>query len=113
MPNIQRAGDRNSSSLYESLSDLAMKTFQLGLVVSSALLLYLLWGLFTGKLADVANQSPAEVQQALQTIGTLSLALNVSLVVTLVSPFSCFMTRIHSAGASCCWGRFLPSACSS
>jgi hypothetical protein len=85
VPTIQRAGDRQSSSLGDTLSDLAMKTFQLGLVVSIALLLYLFWGLFSGKLADAANQSPTEVQQALQTIRTLSLALNVSLVVTLVS----------------------------
>lgn len=85
MSNVQRAGGGHSGSLYDSLSDIAMKVFQLGVVVSGALMLYLLWGLFTGKLADVANQSPAEVQQALQTIGTLSLALNISLVLTLIS----------------------------
>lgn len=85
MSTIQRGGDRHHNSLYDTLSDIAMKTFQLGLVVSIVLLVYLLWGLFTGKLADVASLPQAEVQQALQTVRTLSLAFNISLVVTLVS----------------------------
>lgn len=85
MPTIQRGGDRHHNPLFDTLSDIAMKTFQLGLVVSVVLLAYLLWGLFTGKLADVSNQPKAELEQALQTVRTLSLAFNVSLVVTLVS----------------------------
>jgi hypothetical protein len=87
---ITRAGDRHSNPLGDTLSDIAMKTFQLGLVVSVALLAYLLWGLFTGKLANVASQSPKDAIEAMQTIRTLSLALNVSLVLTLLSAILLF-----------------------
>ncbi len=75
----------SNSFLSDSVVDILTKVFQISLIPTVLLTAWLMWGLFSGRLADVAGMSAADHTAALQTITTLSLWLNVSLVVTVVS----------------------------
>ncbi|MCW3097273.1 MAG: hypothetical protein JWL77_2891 [Chthonomonadaceae bacterium] len=75
----------SSSFLSDRAVDNLSKVFQLSLIPTILLTAWLMWGLFSGRLADVAGMSHADHAAALQTIATLSTWLNVSLLVTVVS----------------------------
>jgi len=80
------AVDFNANSfLSDKVLDFLTKVFQISLFPTIALTAWLMWGLFSGRLADVATMSPTQHAEALKTITTLSLWLNVSLVVTVLS----------------------------
>ena len=74
-----------NSFLSDKVIDILTKVFQVSLIPTILLTLWLMWGLFSGRLADVAGMSAADHASALQTITTLSLWLNVSLLLTIVS----------------------------
>jgi hypothetical protein len=73
-----------SSILSDSVLDAIKKVFQVSLIPTLGLFIYLMYGLFSGALADVAGK-PAESAHALQLVQQLSLYLNISLVVTLLT----------------------------
>ena len=78
--------DLNANSfLTDKVLDFLTKVFQISLAPTILLTVWLMWGLFSGRLADVATMSPAQHAEALKTVTTLSLWLNVSLVVTVLS----------------------------
>ena len=77
-----RAGD---TAIPQPVLDLAEKVFRVAVVVTLLAIVYLIYGLFSGALADVASHSHAEKVQAMQTLGMVSNILNISLVATLVS----------------------------
>ncbi len=77
--------------LSDRVVDFLTKAFQLSLIPTILLTGWLLWGLFSGRLADVAAMSRTEHAAALHTITTLSQALNVSLLVTVVSAGLAYM----------------------
>ena len=69
----------------QSVLDIAEKVFLVAGIVTLLIIAYLLFGLFSGSLADVANHSKAERVQAMQTLGMVNNALTVSLIATLIS----------------------------
>lgn len=71
--------------LSDRVIDILSKIFQFSLIPTIALTVWLMWGLFSGRLADVSTMSAKDHADALHTITTLSQALNVSLVATVVS----------------------------
>ena len=77
--------------LSDKVIDILTKVFQISLIPTILLTAWLMWGLFSGKLADVAGASPADHASALQTITTLSQWLNISLIVTVVTGGLIFM----------------------
>ncbi len=83
--NRPKADFDSSSFLSDRVVDILTKVFQASLIPTVLLTAWLMWGLFSGRLADVASMSSADHATALKTITTLSLWLNVSLVVTVVS----------------------------
>lgn len=87
-PTLQFDSD---SFLSDKVVDILTKVFQLSLVPTILLTVWLFWGLFSGKLADVTGASPMDHAAALQTITTLSQGLNISLLVTVVSGGLIFM----------------------
>jgi hypothetical protein len=87
-PNVDFSSD---SFLSDKAVDILSKVFQLSLIPTILLTVWLMWGLFSGKLADVAGMSAADHAAALQTITTLSQWLNISLLVTVVTGGLIFM----------------------
>jgi hypothetical protein len=73
------------SFLSDKALDTLTKVFQFSLIPTILLTAWLMWGLFSGHLADVTGMSAADHAAALKTITTLSQALNVSLLVTVVA----------------------------
>lgn len=78
--------DFDTGNLFsDRVIDILSKVFQLSLVPTILLTVWLMWGLFSGRLADVAGMSAKDHAAALQTITTLSQALNISLLVTVIT----------------------------
>jgi hypothetical protein len=72
------------------MTDLAQKVFYIGLVITLGILGYLVYGLFSGELANAAHGAKgaaqlAEHQHALQLVTSLSEYLNISLLVTVIA----------------------------
>jgi hypothetical protein len=59
------------------------KVFYVGLIASVALFGYLIYGLFTGQMANAAGKS--ELQHATELVTQLSFYLNISLVITVIA----------------------------
>ena len=83
VPIINRADGSSDAFLPQSVIDVLAKVFLVALVVVVGAFGYLLFGLFSGALAE-AGQSLVVRQHALQLVGSTSTALNASLVITLV-----------------------------
>jgi len=82
---ITKSADSGLSSiLSDQVLDVIKKIFQISLIPTLLLFLYLLYGLISGQMADVAGK-PTESAHALELVRQLSLYLNISLVVTLLS----------------------------
>ncbi len=83
---IQRGGSNQDTQaeILQKVSDIAAKLFQITLVTTLLLLGWLLWGLFSGKLADTPKMPRLEQLQALQTVQTITMWLQISLVVNLI-----------------------------
>ena len=84
---IQRGGSNRDSeaAVLQTVTDYAAKIFQITLVTTLLLLGWLLWGMFSGKLADTPKMPRIEQAQALQTVQTITTWLRISLIVNLVS----------------------------
>ncbi len=83
---IRSGASRSSDTVIpQPILDFAEKTFLVAGIIAGLVVVYLLYGLFSGSLADVASRSHAEKVQALQTLGTVSNILNISLIATLIS----------------------------
>lgn len=82
-----RSGESRSTDTVvpQSVLDIAEKVFLVAGIVTLLAIVYLLFGLFSGSLADVASHSKAERVQAMQTLGLINNTLNVSLIATLIS----------------------------
>ncbi len=86
MPITQAGNHRSSDSdLWQKIIDAAAKIFPLAAIAVVLLYGYIFYGLFTGQLADSTGQSAQQGLHALQLIGQLSMWLNISLVVMLVT----------------------------
>ena len=83
---IRSGGDRSDETVVpQSVLDIAEKVFLVAGIVTLLIIAYLLFGLFSGSLADVASHPKAERVQAMQTLGMVNNALTVSLIATLIS----------------------------
>lgn len=81
----------SNNFLSDRVVDFLTKAFQVSLLPTIALTAWLMWGLFSGRLADVAGMSAADRTATLHTITLLSQGLNVSLLVTVVSAGLAYM----------------------
>lgn len=81
------ASDREGPAwIPQWLLDFAALAFKLSLVTTVGLLGYLLWGLFSGSLADAMQPSQGtDPKQVLQAVHNVTLWLTISVVVTIVS----------------------------
>jgi hypothetical protein len=82
---ITPSANNADSRLGQTITDVATRAFQISLVLTLLMFLYLLYGLISGQLADMQHMSSAEQLHALQVVQSLSFWLNISLVVLLVS----------------------------
>ncbi len=86
MPITQSQGrGADTSRLVTTITDIAATAFKISLAVTLLLYGYLLWGLFSGSIANVQGMDKAAQAHALQLIQSLSTWLNLSLLVTIVS----------------------------
>lgn len=83
---ITKAGDGPSPSyrLPDSIIEVLQKVFLLSSIITLALFGYLLFGLFSGQLADAGSRSAIDKQHALDLVSSLGTYLNGSLVLTLL-----------------------------
>lgn len=83
---IQRGGaSRDNDAILQTVTDIATKVFQITIVTTILLLGWLLWGMFSGKLADTPKMPRIEQAQALQTVQMITTWLRISLIVNLIS----------------------------
>jgi MFS family permease len=75
--------DRTSFEIPQGILDLMQKVFFVGLIASVALFGYLIYGLFTGQMADAVGKT--EMQHGTELVTQLSFYLNISLLLTMVA----------------------------
>ena len=78
----------SSTAFFNSVQDLAKNVFYVSLFPTIGILAYLLYGLFSGQLAD-ASAGKASLQ-TIHLVGQLSFYLNISLIVTLLTSLLLF-----------------------
>jgi hypothetical protein len=83
VPIVNRADGSSESFLPQSVIDVLAKVFLVALAVTVGAFGYLLYGLFSGALAEAGQSGPVR-QHALQLVQSTSTVLNASLVVTLL-----------------------------
>lgn len=81
---VHRSGEGISGILTDAVLDNVKKLFQVTLVATLLMFVYLLWGLFSGSLADVADKQTA-ARHALEVVNDVSNYLNIALIITLVA----------------------------
>ena len=83
---------RNDSSnkIQQTITDIASKVFPIAGILTVILLAYLLYGLFSGQLTDVAGMSSEQKAHAVDLVTSVSRYLNISLILTLLSSLFLF-----------------------
>ena len=81
----------------QTVSDIAEKVFRVAVVVTLLVIVYLIYGLYSGSLADVAHQTKSQQKEALQTLNLVCNVLNISLVATLISAAILFYEEVSAA----------------
>jgi nitrate reductase NapE component len=99
LPIIQ-AGDRRTSDneTWQTVIDIAAKLFPIAAIATVLIYGYIFYGLFSGQLGDAVGQTAQQGQHALELIKKLSLWLNISLVVMLLTSLI-----LHNEEASVGW----------
>ena len=90
MPIVKSAERRGESAALKLVMAHARTVFQLSILVTVLLYAYLLYGLFTGQLGNVAHMSTAEQSRVLNNISLVGNLMNVSILVLVVSGILCY-----------------------
>ena len=87
----------SSSQLIQAVENGAANVLRVSLPITLLIIAYLLYGLLSGKMADVAHQSHRAQIEALKTVQTVSTGLNLSLIVTLVCGCLLYYEEVSAA----------------